>query len=121
MDKREEFLKLGYKKEVLKEILGIIENNTVSQPVEIFLFKDGKLFDLTCDDASFFEEIVVNSVREFMKELESDDLAEVQSYEDSIYDKFINAIKPWRRACSTSLQKNKYGIVCLVTTISRNF
>ena len=52
MDKREEFLKLGYKKEVLKEILGIIENNMVSQPVEICLYKDGKLFDLTCDDAS---------------------------------------------------------------------
>ncbi len=78
---------MGYKKEVLNEICRILENNTVSQPVEICLYKDGKLFDLTCDDASFFEEIVVNSVREFMKELESDDLAEVQSYEDSIYDK----------------------------------
>lgn len=87
MDKREEFLKLGYKKDVLKEIFGILESTEVSQPVEIFLFKDGKLFDLTCDDASFFEEIVVNSVREFVKELESNDLAEVQSYEDSIYDK----------------------------------
>ena len=87
MDKREGFVKMGYKKEVLKEILGIIENNTVSQPVEICLYKDDKLFDLTCDDVSFFEEIVVNSVREFVKELESDDLTEVQSYEDSIYDK----------------------------------
>lgn len=37
MDKREGFVKMGYKKEVLKEILGIIENNTVSQPVEICL------------------------------------------------------------------------------------
>ncbi len=87
MDKREEFVKLGYKKDVLKEIFGILESTEVSQPVEIFLFKDGKLFDLTCDDASFFEEIVVNSVREFVKELESNDLAEVESYEDSIYDK----------------------------------